>query len=70
MCSEVQAHLHPAIIIILMTAQLILKGLNVFSNLFNFMKYNEISILALNVGVLSLFLETFVFLKLLLKNSV
>ncbi len=66
-----QAHLHPAIIIIiLMTAQLILKGLNVFSNLFNFMKYNEISILALNVGVLSLFLETFVFLKLLLKNSV
>ncbi len=51
-----------------MTAQLILKGLNVFSNLFNFMKYNEISILALNVGVLSLFLETFVFLKLLLKK--
>jgi len=68
-CSEVQAHLHPAIIIIiLMTAQLILKGLNVFSNLFNFMKYTEISILALNVGVLSLFLETFVFLKLLLKK--
>ncbi len=34
------------------------------------MKYNEISILALNVGVLSLFLETFVFLKLLLKKIV
>lgn len=49
MCSELQNHLHPSNIIIIimskLTAQLTLKGLNVFSNLLKFTKYNEISIL-------------------------
>lgn len=58
MCSELQNHLHPSIIIIMskLTAQLTLKGLNVFSNLLKFTKYNEISILVfLYVGFLCIF---------------